>query len=195
MRKLLSKTNNAFARPLFASRAYFNIFSSPEVVRRRAPITALVCLAILSLASSKGAGSPSYAAPKAQNTSNENVPPYHDSPPETPLPAVMDPKQFDKAIVRNAYRFAAKLRDVLYQQPCYCHCDRHKGHTSLLDCYTGTHTAGCTICLQELFYAHEQTEKGRTPAQIRNGIIRGEWKTVDTKKYDGTLADSQQVIP
>ena len=33
--------------------------------------------------------------------------------------------------------------------------------------------------MKELFYAYEQTKLKKTPAQIRAGIIKGEWKSVD----------------
>src|SRR5438067_671631 len=46
----------------------------------------------------------------------------------------------------HAYELAAKIQKVIYQQPCYCYCDRMKH---------------------------------KTAAQIRKGIIAGEWKQVD----------------
>ena len=33
--------------------------------------------------------------------------------------------------------------------------------------------------MKELFYAYEQTKLKKTPAQIRAGIIKGEWKSID----------------
>jgi hypothetical protein len=33
--------------------------------------------------------------------------------------------------------------------------------------------------MREVVYAYEQTKKGQTPAQIRAGIERGEWESVD----------------
>jgi hypothetical protein len=36
--------------------------------------------------------------------------------------------------------------------------------------------------MKEAVYAYEQTKKGRTPAQIRAGIERGEWQDVDLEK-------------
>jgi hypothetical protein len=115
----------------------------------------------------------------------EEVHPYHDGPPRGPLPHVVDAKEFNNVVVQHAYRLAAKLPAVLYQQPCYCHCGRYLGHKSLLDCFTSKHTAGCPICLQELFYIHDETLRGRTPAEIRAGLERGEWKAVelDARKF------------
>src|ERR1700742_3969786 len=118
-----------------------------------------------------------------QSATPEPVPAYHTEVPPGPMPATLAPETFTDAIVQNAYALAAKVKKVLYQQPCYCYCDRHAGHGSLLDCYTGKHAADCGVCLREGLYAYEQTKKGKTPAQIREGIEKGEWKTVDMTKY------------
>jgi len=77
---------------------------------------------------------------------------------------------------------------VLYQQPCYCHCDRSQGHTSLLDCFASKHGSGCGVCMREAIYSYEQSHKGKTAAQIRAGIERGEWQQVDMSKYQTPVA-------
>ena len=77
-----------------------------------------------------------------------------------------------------AYELAAKIPNVIHQQPCYCYCDR-VGHNSLHSCFESTHGARCGTCLKELYYSYQQTKKGKTASQIRAGIIRGEWKTID----------------
>src|ERR1700742_468304 len=125
----------------------------------------------------------STAHPAAQDTSKDPVPAYHSEVPSGPMPDTLAPDTFSEATVQNAYALAAKIKKVLYQQPCYCYCDRHAGHGSLLDCYTGKHAAECGVCLREGLYAYEQTKKGKTAAQIREGIEKGEWKTVDMTKY------------
>ena len=78
----------------------------------------------------------------------------------------------------HAYELAAKIPNVLHQQPCYCYCDRG-GHNSLHSCFEGTHGAQCATCLKELYYSYEQHQKGKTATQIRAGIIKGEWKQID----------------
>jgi hypothetical protein len=118
-----------------------------------------------------------------QDSPKDPVPAYHSEVPPGPMPATLAPETFTDATVQNAYALAAKIKKVLYQQPCYCYCDRHAGHGSLLDCYTGKHAADCGVCLREGLYAYEQTKKGKTPAQIRDEIEKGEWKTVDMTKY------------
>jgi uncharacterized protein with PCYCGC motif len=78
----------------------------------------------------------------------------------------------------HAYELAAKIPAVLHQQPCYCYCDR-MGHNSLHSCFESTHGAKCSVCLKELYYSYQQHEKGKTAAQIRAGIIKGDWKQID----------------
>ena len=99
----------------------------------------------------------------------------------------MNPDLFTEPVVQNAYAVAAKIKKILYQQPCYCHCDRSQGHKSLLDCFASKHGAGCGTCIYEDFYAFEQSSKGKSAAQIRTGIIKGEWKSVDATKYQQPL--------
>lgn len=78
-----------------------------------------------------------------------------------------------------AYEMAAKIEKVLYQQPCYCRCDLALHHKSLHSCFEGTHGAVCATCMKQAVFAYEQTKLGKTPAEIRAAIERGEWKDVD----------------
>ena len=111
------------------------------------------------------------------------IPSYHAYVLKPPFPATLDPKQFPDALNRNVYALAAKIRPVLYQQPCYCYCDRHEGHKSLLDCFAGTHGSVCDVCQKEAVLSYHLTQKGKTPAQIRAAIIRGDWKSLDMNPY------------
>jgi len=115
--------------------------------------------------------------------SSEPVPAFHPQPPTGELPPTMEPSIYTDKLTFNAYVVAGRVKQVLYQQPCYCHCDRAHGHASLLDCFVGSHGSGCDTCMKEAFYSYEQTRKGKTPAQIREGIIRGDWQKVDVAKY------------
>jgi len=132
------------------------------------------------------------AAPRATSqlaqSAEEAVPAFHNQPPQGQLPETLSPSQFTNVVVQNAYILAARVKKVLYQQPCYCHCDRSQGHTSLLDCFAGKHGAGCGVCMREAIYSYEQSQKGKTPAQIRAGIERGEWQQVDMSKYQIPVA-------
>jgi hypothetical protein len=38
--------------------------------------------------------------------------------------------------------------------------------------------------MQEALFAEQETRKGKTPAQIRAEIIRGDYKTIDLVKLD-----------
>jgi hypothetical protein len=122
-----------------------------------------------------------------QNRGEEPTPAFHTAPPEGPLPATMNPSEFNEPLIKNAYALAGKVKKILYQEPCYCHCDRGAGHGSLLDCFVGKHASICEICVREGFYSYEQSRKGKTAAQIREGIERGEWRQVDLTKYEAAL--------
>jgi hypothetical protein len=122
-----------------------------------------------------------------QDINSELVPAFHSSVPAGPLPATLSPSLFSEPVAQNAYSIAARIKKILYQEPCYCHCDRSQGHGSLLDCYVSKHAAVCGICEREDFYAYEQSRKGKTGAQIRDGIERGDWQGVDMTKYESVL--------
>jgi Protein of unknown function with PCYCGC motif len=115
-----------------------------------------------------------------------DVPAYHTAPPRKgeKVPPILPASQrrgpsFKYAVQTHAYDLAEKIPGVLYQQPCYCRCDRSVGHTSLHSCYESTHAAHCAACLKELYYAYKMTRQHKTPAQIRQDIIRGEWEKID----------------
>lgn len=141
-----------------------------------ASILALLGLALLTL--------PQLAAPQLPNASAEPIPAFHAEPPNGELPPTMAPSLYADKLVFNAYWVAGRAKAVLYQQPCYCHCDRSSGHGSLLDCFVGRHGAVCGTCQKEALFSYEQTHKGKTPAQIREAIIRGDWQKIDLTKYD-----------
>jgi len=120
------------------------------------------------------------------NNSQSDVPAYHPAPPAkgAKLPPVMTQAQLTQAGLtqpaqREAYKAAAKIPATLYQMPCYCHCDRHAGHTSLHSCFEGTHGANCGTCMAEALYAYQASKKGWSVSQIRNGIMHGEFQQVD----------------
>ena len=139
-------------------------------------------LARLRPALPSGAGAAGMQMDKS-GAADEGVPSYHAYALKPPFPATLDPKQFPDAINRNVYALAAKIKPVLYQQPCYCYCDRHQGHKSLLDCFVSTHGSECDVCQKEAVLAYQLTKRGKTPAQIRTAIIRGDWKSVDMNPY------------
>jgi Protein of unknown function with PCYCGC motif len=113
-----------------------------------------------------------------------DVPAYHAVPPKGPLPETLDPKVFADVLNQNLYALAAKEKKTLYQQPCYCRCDREVGHQSLLDCYVDRHASVCATCKMEAVFAYQEWKKGKTAAQIRKEIMDGKWRTVDLSAYN-----------
>ena len=117
----------------------------------------------------------------------DDIPAYNASAPKGALPPVMSGNQltgpyFAHPYQVTVYKMAAKIPAVLHQQPCYCRCDREMGHNSLHSCFEATHGAACSTCMKEAMYSYQETKKGRTPAQIRLGIERGEWMKLDLEK-------------
>lgn len=112
-----------------------------------------------------------------------DIPAYHDKASKDPLPATLDPMLFPDAMNQNIYALAAKEKKILYQQPCYCRCDREVGHRSLLDCYVDRHASICSVCKMEAAFAYQEMKKGKTAAQIRQEIMDGKWRTLDMSAY------------
>src|SRR5215813_7888045 len=117
---------------------------------------------------------------------DNSVPAYHAFPPAkgAALPPLMTQEQlaaagFTQPAQKQSYKAAARVSSVLYQQPCYCHCDRHAGHTSLRSCFEGNHGANCGTCMAEALYAYQKSKENWSPKQIRDGIIRLEFQQID----------------
>lgn len=119
-----------------------------------------------------------------QDTKPRPVRPYHKGPPMGPLPATLDPAQFkEKRAAFVGYSIAAKIRELLYQEPCYCECNKMEGHESLLDCYTSKHGEYCHTCQSEVFFIYEQSKLGKTAAEIREALEKGDAFKSDAKQY------------
>jgi hypothetical protein len=119
----------------------------------------------------------------------DDVPAYHPSAPlkVSSLPPIMHGAQLTGDHFRypwqvHVYRQVAEVSSVAYQLPCNCRCDRALGHTSLRSCFETLHGTECSTCAQEGFYAYQQTKLGKTPAEIRAGIARHEYETIDFEK-------------
>lgn len=134
-------------------------------------------------AASAPSGGTSAGGPVASMTpevSGDTIPSYFASADAAqPYPQTLAPEQFPNPIVAHAYRVARQIPGTLAQQPCYCFCYRTAGHRGLLDCYADLHGASCSVCIQEALLTEKLSREGRTPVQIREAIIRGEWRTVE----------------
>ena len=142
-----------------------------------------VAMAVLVVA---GYALPGNAVHAQFNDPAEDIPAYHPNPPAPGqvLPPILSGRQLTGPFFREkwqvaVYKEAAQIPNVLYQLPCYCRCDRALGHTSLHSCFEGTHGAICATCAAEEAYAYKMTKQGRTPAEIRAGIERGDYKSID----------------
>ncbi len=128
-----------------------------------------------------------FAASAQWSNPSDDLPAYNVAVPTRSLPPLLTGPQlsgpsFSHAYQVVAYKMAAKIPAVLYQQSCYCRCDRAMSHNSLHSCFEGTHGAECSTCMKEAIYSYQQTKKGRTPGQIRTGIEHGDWMNVDIEK-------------
>lgn len=117
---------------------------------------------------------------------DNSIPAYHAFPPAqgATLPPLMTQEQlaasgYTQPAQKESYKAAARVSRILYQQPCYCHCDRHAGHTSLRSCFENAHGAKCGTCMAEALYAYEMSRKGWTAKMIRDGIMRQDYTRVD----------------
>lgn len=151
-------------------------------------VVSIVALASFGASSLHAQNSSTPDSPAAPNPAAKYlkvpVPPYHAEPPKDPLPDTLDPAQFSDAQTRNIFTLAAKVKPVLYQEPCYCGCDKEVGHKSLLDCFTDMHGAHCILCKKEAVLTYSESQQGKTAAEIRKEIIDGKWKQVELSDYD-----------
>ena len=112
--------------------------------------------------------------------SPETIPSYFASAEAAqPYPATLPPSQFPHPIIARAYQVAREIPGTLAQQPCYCFCYKTAGHRGLLDCYADLHGSACSVCIQEALLAEKLHKEGRSAAQIREAIIRGDWRSVE----------------
>jgi Protein of unknown function with PCYCGC motif len=119
-------------------------------------------------------------ASMAPEVTGDTVPSYFASAEAAkPYPATLPPEQFPNPIVAHAYQVAKEIPGTLAQQPCYCYCSITAGHRGLLDCYADLHASSCSVCIQEALLAEKLTKEGRSASEIREAIIRGDWRTVE----------------
>src|SRR5580698_1670081 len=119
----------------------------------------------------------------------DDVPAYHPAAPlkVSALPPILAGSKLAGDNFRypwqvHVYQQAAHIGNVLYQLPCNCRCDRALGHTSLRSCYEGLHGTECSTCAKEAFYAYRQTKAGKSTAEIRAGIARHDYESIDLEQ-------------
>jgi len=147
--------------------------------RRTTPLSFLGLALTLGLTAAMTASQKESQAPA--KTAEPPIPAYHRTEKDAkPFPPLLPASQFARyPVVARAYAIAHEIPGVLAQQPCYCYCDREFHHTSLLDCFTSTHTAGCMTCLKETYFSYQMTKQGKKPAEIRAAIIHGDWRNAN----------------
>ena len=107
------------------------------------------------------------------------IPPFFASVAEAqPLPTTLEPDKSQEPKNQSAYTMARQKPAILAQQPCYCGCSR-LGHRSLLDCFRSEHATKCSICIREANYARELDARGKCAVDIRNKIMRTDWKSLE----------------
>ena len=74
--------------------------------------------------------------------------------------------------IETAYQVAHDMPDVLDQLYCYCECDQHSGHRSLLSCYTDHHAANCDVCVNEALDASRMMKQGYKMTEIKSATDR-----------------------
>jgi len=162
---------------------------SHQLAKRTLKRHIVLTLAILGGVTAVFAGS-GKATNQAQQAADP--PAYHDHPPTKPLPPTLDPDQFKSdptAFV--AYWMAARLKEVLYQEPCYCPCNNAIGHKSLLDCFATTHAALCAKCKSEAVFCYLESGRGQSVEQIRSALPEGKAWKLDLAKYANEFLRTQ----
>lgn len=152
-------------------------------------VLGVVVVAAYAIPASLGPGSAVHAQwsdPQAE------IPAYHPLPPVKgqTVPPILSGNQLTGQFFREkwqveVYKQAAQIPNVLYQLPCYCRCDRALGHASLHSCFEGTHGAICATCAAEAAFAYKMTRQGKTPDEIRAGIERKEYESIDLDALGG----------
>lgn len=65
-----------------------------------------------------------------------------------------------------AYKYAAEIPKVIDSQFCYCYCKKNNNHKTLLTCFTSMHGSKCDVCMDEVIYAYELYQEGKSLDEI-----------------------------
>jgi len=71
-----------------------------------------------------------------------------------------------------AYKYAAEIPKVIDSQFCYCYCKKNNNHKTLLTCFTSMHGSKCDVCMDEVIYAYELYQEGKSLDEIVVAVDR-----------------------
>src|SRR3990170_419709 len=69
-----------------------------------------------------------------------------------------------------AYQAAKEIPEVLDSLYCFCDCEKHFGHKSLLSCYVDEHAVHCDVCIDEALMAYGMHQQGKDIQTIRKAV-------------------------
>lgn len=89
-------------------------------------------------------------------------------------------------VAQNAYATAAKIEPLLNQLPCDCGHVKPSSQPNLLGCFQDRQASRSLACQEEDYYAYQKSRDGSSVRQIRKGILRGAWKSVNLSSWKRT---------
>lgn len=89
--------------------------------------------------------------------------------------AVLDPEQFSRPEVRNAYRIATEIPAVLNHLYCWCGCQNRGVHRSNLACFEDEMATHCAVCRGTAEIAYELIQEGTTDAATIQAAVDRKW--------------------
>ncbi len=88
---------------------------------------------------------------------------------------VLDAEQFSRSEVRNGYRIARQIPDVLNKLYCWCGCENRGVHRSNLRCFEDRMAEDCQVCVGTAEIAYDMTRKGVTDAALIQAAVDLRW--------------------
>lgn len=81
----------------------------------------------------------------------------------------LDPAGFT-GLSAEAYQAARDIPEIIDSLYCYCDCEKHFGHKSLLTCFVDEHAVYCDICIYEALMARDLHKQGMDAVEIRKAV-------------------------
>ena len=95
---------------------------------------------------------------------------------------VLDPEQFTRPEVQNAYAIAHKIPATVNKLYCWCGCENRGIHRSNLGCFEDKMAVHCGVCRGTAEIAYEMTQDGVTDAGKIQAAVDMEWGPEWAKK-------------